>query len=76
MLTLNADLVFRATENLQSSEFQTLNITTFVEAPKYKLCNINGGQADLLQNFVDENIKISHYFIPMKQPTEAPKIIW
>lgn len=76
MLTLNADLVFRNAENLQSSGFQTFNITPFVEVPKYKLCNITGGQADLFQNFVDEKIKISHYFIPMKQPKEAPKIMW
>lgn len=76
MLTLNADLVFRGVENLQSSEFQTLNITPFVEVPKYKLCNVTGGQGDPLQNFVDEKMKISHYFIPMKQRTEAPKIMW
>lgn len=43
MLTLNADLVFRGVENLQSSGFQTLNITPFVEVPKYKLCNVTGG---------------------------------
>lgn len=43
MLTLNDDLVFRGVENLKSSGFQTLNITTFVEVPKYKLFNITGG---------------------------------